>query len=1080
MRRRVATRVVPRAGACWRALSRSLALPRRPAPTSSARSRWSRRARSPARRTTSRPTTPTTRRSPATGATSPSTARSAASPASGGATSPRGAVEQVAGGDAELPSISENGRYVSFTTTQALDSPKTTNEADRTSTSATWNRGPGEAAVHARLGRQRLRRRPDLRIRGRLDRVEEESYGSLASGRSAISADGQRGRVRDDRAVSEPRPAPHTPALQVAVRDLRHAETELVSVAAIGTCRRTGRHAGIRRRKLRRRLRRGLLAGRAPAFDPPPPYGEYATTPPLGASISADGSTVAWMGEDIGQQARAASGRNQAAELHRAAVAADRARLGNRRRGAITGGSDPANPACVASGERCCPPPPRRRTLARDRSPRPKENCRGIWTGGDSASFVPRLSADGYTVAFIGAGAAGRARRTTSAMAPVGRPSDLYVANMHEGLTREQALTPLTELASGDGRGHRDRRRRSSTSTSPRTAARSRSRPSAPQFPLGSPAYVSAPAAEAGDERTVRRRPRRRHAHARHPGLRRRPERTPAQLRGHRRRSVPRYGDGALSPSFSDDGDDARVLLDRLEPRLRRRQHARRRVRATVPSTAATRSSSRGSSSRATPTPQYVSSAPGPALTPAWDLGVTALSRANGSVLLYVAGARGGDAARRRAERGRAPIRRRARRAQRAPCLRRACPRARARATRTVATRAATAQGAGLTTLTLALAPVLPLARGRARRPVGHGHRHVRGPRARRRCASASPSPSCASRGRLAPRLARTRRSRRSSQGGPAVDELAHRRDARSPLADALSLAARVRARRCRRAAPQVSRTTAKRRLAPGTAAAARTARAVQRSTTPIGLGRIGDIEFWAPNRGLLITAGNGSTIPPGVWAYNGVGWHELSIVCGATDGRIAWAGPEEFWTISDGRPGQAREAERTDRRRWKTTRSVTSRSRQARDRRPPTPSRRSSRPPTRRCTPPAASTPTDCWFAGEPLPEPQVGAFQLHWNGSSLDAEPYARRARGARTCACSKAACTRACASSPEDRVTTQRPGTRRRCTASTPKASLPTFEPVTRSAAVRAAKSSPKRSTPCTSRADAEALWGAAGPA
>ena len=79
-----------------------------------------------------------------------------------------------------------------------------------------------------------------------------------------------------------------------------------------------------------------------------------------------------------------------------------------------------------------------------------------------------------------------------------------------------------------------------------------------------------------------------------------------------------------------------------------------------------------------------------------------------------------------------------------------------------------------------------------------------------------------------------------------------------------------------------------------------------QQAATPIGLGQVGDIEFWAPNRGLLITAGNPPTIPPGVWAYNGVAWHELSTVCGASDGRIAWAGPDEFWTISDGRPGQA------------------------------------------------------------------------------------------------------------------------------------------------------------------------------
>ena len=77
-------------------------------------------------------------------------------------------------------------------------------------------------------------------------------------------------------------------------------------------------------------------------------------------------------------------------------------------------------------------------------------------------------------------------------------------------------------------------------------------------------------------------------------------------------------------------------------------------------------------------------------------------------------------------------------------------------------------------------------------------------------------------------------------------------------------------------------------------------------SEVPIGLGPVGDIQFWGPNRGLLITAGNPKSIPPGIWVYNGVGWHELANVCGATDGRIAWAGPDDFWTISDGRPGQA------------------------------------------------------------------------------------------------------------------------------------------------------------------------------
>ena len=92
----------------------------------------------------------------------------------------------------------------------------------------------------------------------------------------------------------------------------------------------------------------------------------------------------------------------------------------------------------------------------------------------------------------------------------------------------------------------------------------------------------------------------------------------------------------------------------------------------------------------------------------------------------------------------------------------------------------------------------------------------------------------------------------------------------------------------------------------------------------PIGLGKIGDIEFIKPNLGLLITAGIPPTIPPGVWAYDGVSWRPLTGsgpsgkgICGATDGRIAWAlagsneaGEEEFdfWTVSDGRAGQVTE----------------------------------------------------------------------------------------------------------------------------------------------------------------------------
>jgi hypothetical protein len=158
------------------------------------------------------------------------------------------------------------------------------------------------------------------------------------------------------------------------------------------------------------------------------------------------------------------------------------------------------------------------------------------------------------------------------------------------------------------------------------------------------------------------------------------------------------------------------------------------------------------------------------------------------------------------------------------------------------------------------------------------------------------------------------------------------------------------------------------------------------RSEVPVGLGRIGDMEFWAPNRGLLITAGNGSTIPPGVWAYDGEEWHELASVCGATEGRIAWAGPDEFWTVSDGRPGQAANpangepAPVTDDTLChfaggKVVGSYASPAFQA-----------SSYQPMDAA---GCMSPSDCWFAGQPLPEPQVGDFHLHWNGQELSAQP-------------------------------------------------------------------------------------------
>jgi hypothetical protein len=158
----------------------------------------------------------------------------------------------------------------------------------------------------------------------------------------------------------------------------------------------------------------------------------------------------------------------------------------------------------------------------------------------------------------------------------------------------------------------------------------------------------------------------------------------------------------------------------------------------------------------------------------------------------------------------------------------------------------------------------------------------------------------------------------------------------------------------------------------------------------PIGLGKIGDIEFFAPNRGLLITEGNPPSVPAGLWAYDGREWHELANVCGATDGRIAWAGPDEFWTVSDGRPGQVGSErppplEDNTLCHFKNGAVVGSYGSLA--------FRADSYQPMHAAGCLSAS---DCWFGGDKLPEAEAGAktefgtFQLHWNGSSVDERPY------------------------------------------------------------------------------------------
>ncbi len=159
-------------------------------------------------------------------------------------------------------------------------------------------------------------------------------------------------------------------------------------------------------------------------------------------------------------------------------------------------------------------------------------------------------------------------------------------------------------------------------------------------------------------------------------------------------------------------------------------------------------------------------------------------------------------------------------------------------------------------------------------------------------------------------------------------------------------------------------------------------------ATFPVPLGEIGDIEFWAPNRGMLITGGTGSScaatagtsVPCGLYAYDGSGWHQLSTVCGGAHGRIAWAGPDEFWTISDQRPGQVvlagAEYGNISLCHFKDGQVIASYAQPL------------NQPYSYMAMDAAAClSPSNCWFGGELGQSPNFGAFHLHWDGQSVTA---------------------------------------------------------------------------------------------
>ncbi|ADB53174.1 hypothetical protein [Conexibacter woesei] len=178
--------------------------------------------------------------------------------------------------------------------------------------------------------------------------------------------------------------------------------------------------------------------------------------------------------------------------------------------------------------------------------------------------------------------------------------------------------------------------------------------------------------------------------------------------------------------------------------------------------------------------------------------------------------------------------------------------------------------------------------------------------------------------------------------------------------------------------------------LAPAAAAAA-TWR-LEQPAPPAGspykvpLGRPGDLSCWSATRCLLAVEGN-AIVARGLYAYDGVEWRQLSTVCGgvADTTRIAWAGPTEFWTITE--PSPPRIGGGLGLCRFRDGQVVASYST------PP-----ESAEPFRVMTAAACNGPADCWFGGVGAQDPtgqRIGAYHLHWDGQTLTSS-YAPQGRG------------------------------------------------------------------------------------
>jgi WD40-like Beta Propeller Repeat len=304
------------------------------------------------------------------------------------------------------PSISADGRFIAFSTAQQLV------PADANSNLDVYVRDmsvpPGEPGSYALASARDGGSTPATYAPPAIP-LPAGNPGVDVSPGVAISADGTKVAFRTEAESDLPaRPGADAPAGQIFLRDLTTQQTTLITAA------------------------------RDPAT------GSMTVGPAggaLGAVLSADGTTVAWTGRRAAEQTRFLGGENTDPSFNyylwrRAPFgAAEETRR-------ITGLADPDDPVCRQTEEEN----PGMTTVF---NPGASGPCLGPLTDqegnrADIGSQLPALSGDGYTVAFLtGAG--------PRPLVQSGSGLDLYVTDMHPGLSRKAATVELTrDNAGGD------------------------------------------------------------------------------------------------------------------------------------------------------------------------------------------------------------------------------------------------------------------------------------------------------------------------------------------------------------------------------------------------------------------------------------------------------------------------------------------------------------------------------------------------------------------------------------------------------------------------------------------------------